>query len=350
MNAIKNMIFNNNVKCTIFEKISEIIQNIMEYIISMIKYIFERFITIYNVIMLVINSLMIYTFSLNITTLIYIDSLFHILNLVRNIINEKLSDKQVLIKNQILYKTDSLNRYVYYATINIFDNFLSYFIFNKNITIVKHILGLSIMPVIFNDYIYPHYENAFDYITHKSQMLTKRVFSEQIASLIIKLNKVYILDVNLIDKTTLVENLMSATHIYEQTYNFVKNTILTILLIKLRGKSTLYYKLTKYAYIYNSGDYLQNVTIDEAKKIYTRTMITKNFQEMSKPMFIQAMIYLYLSQNPNNNMDLFFIYIQYKFVVFLGMWTILSFVPTTYTKIIVAIISLLFINFASLNP
>jgi hypothetical protein len=215
---------------------------------------------------------------------------------------------------------------------------------------LKYIFGLLIVPFIFNDYIYPKLGYLFDKISIKKAKLIKKICSEQIASAIIQLNKLYIVDTDLIDKDQLVDKLMSATNIQTHIYMFIKNTVATILMMNLRKRSTVYYKLTKYAYMYNSGDYLQNINLDEAKKIYIDTIKYKKYDEMAKPMFIQSVVYLYYSQNTGNYFETLVLYLRYKFVICLSLLTLATFITGTHYKIAVILGGSLFINFTRRLP
>lgn len=342
--AVKNMILfylstlYNNIKVA------------MQYIFSKILSILRRFATVYNLLMLVVNIWMIYQFSLNLCTLIYIDSIYYVIDFIRNIFNEKISDKQVLINNDELYKTDSLNRYFYYLLLSVTHTYLKYFVFNTDILFLKYIFGLLIVPFIFNNYIYPKLSHIFAKLTIKKNRLIKKICSEQIACAIIQLNKLYMVNMDLIDKGQLVDKLTSVTDIQTHIYTFIKNTLATVLMMKLRKSSTIYYKLTKYAYMYNSGDYLQNISLDEAKKIYMDTIKFKRYEEMAKPMFIQSVIYLYYSQNTSKYFETLVLYLRYKFVICVSLLTIASFITGSQYKILAILAGSLFINFTRRLP
>jgi hypothetical protein len=322
----------------------------IQYMFSKIVHILRRFATVYNLLMLIVNICMVYQFSLNLCTLIYIDSIYYIIDFIKNSFNKKISDNQVLINNSGLYKTDSLNRYFYYLSTSVLYTYLKYFVFNAEILFLKYIFGLLIVPFIFNDYIYPKLWHIFDKISIKKTKLIKKICSEQIASAIIQLNKIYIANIDLIDKDQLVNKLMTVTNIQTNIYMFIKNTVATILMMKLRKSSTFYYKLTKYAYVYNSGDYLQNINLDEAKNIYIDTIKYKKYDEMVKPMFIQSVIYLYYSQNTGNYFETVALYLRYKLVICLSLLTLATFISGTNYKIAVIIGGSLFINFTRRLP
>ena len=280
------------------------------------------FINIYNILLLFIS----------------IDNFSYAIDFIINILKSKYNKidnhKQIIIKNNNLYLGTSYEKYVFYIILYIFYNLLYYFV-TQNI-IIKYCTCFLIIPDIYNQ-IYLKYNNYFDIVSSYRNYILKIFLAEQVTNIIKFLSKKYIDDIN-IDKEhiklTLIENEM----LIPETYLFIKNFLIVLLMMYFRSKSILYYKIIKYIYIYNSGKYyITNIDLEKCKIDLQQIILEKKYNKLNEPQLIQSMLYLYYSKN-DDQFEILTQKLNYNIIEFFTLWTLGSFFNDIYRILILIIL------------
>ena len=303
------------------------------------KYLYEQYYDIFSFIINIIIMYLCKNFVLCLG-LISIDSAYAAIDFIKGNIDKTLSDSQVLATNDKLYQIGTFERYVFYILINIIYSFSSYVVLNSDMFICKYLIGLLLIPKFFNVYMCYYYADVFTRInTEKNELLTKICF-EQIANIVIYLEKMYIGGKKTIGKPEIINALRNIDAVKNDAYMFVKNVIITSVLIYLRKNSTVYYKIIKHAYSYGYGMHIQEMTIEKARLLFDNVIVNKQYDELQNPMVIQAMIYLYYNKENNGEFEMYIKKFKYRLVTMLSLWTIASFFTGYICVIIVNIVSI----------
>jgi hypothetical protein len=277
--------------------------------------------------------------------LISIDSAYAAMDFIKGNIDKTLSDSQVLATNDNLYQIGTFERYVFYMLINIIYSFFSYFVLNSDMTYYKYLIGLILIPDFFNRQIRHYCAIIFLRInTEKNELLTKICY-EQIANIVIYLEKMYIGGKKTIGKSQIINALYNIDAVKNDAYMFVKNVIITSVLIYLRKNSKIYYKIIKHVYSYGYGMYIQEMTIEKARLVFDNVIVNKQYDELQNPMVIQAMIYLYYNKEYTSEFEMYIKKFKYRLVTMLSLWTIASFFSGFMCAIIINTVSIILMFF-----
>jgi hypothetical protein len=189
--------------------------------------------------------------------LLSLDNVSYAVDFMINNINKNLSYNEIINENNKLYLMPTFERYLFYGTITTIYHTIKLLILRDYILYIKIILSLSSYPNI-NNIIYKEYLDIFEDLSHNKEKFLKIIFCEQIYNIIKKLNRIYLDDEIILDKDEIIDILYKSRNIKSEIITFIKNTLIVILLHYFKSKSLLYYKITKYIYIYNSGNYFIN--------------------------------------------------------------------------------------------
>lgn len=303
-----------------------------------------------------INLLMSYflnTYSVFVS-LLSIDSVYCLVDFIKQNSDETLTDTEVLNTYSELYKVGTVERYIYYGLMQSIFTFGSTFLFNMDMPVTKYMMGLTLVPIIFNNIIYKYSSKYFDYITTEKNELIKKICFEQIANIVINLEKIYLDSanngINIIPKTEIIKALNHIQDIKSQFGTLLQNIIITFLMVYLRNVSTVGYKLAKHIYIFKSKDYIERVdNIEKAKEIFKDVIYNKKYDQLTKPMFIQSMLVLYYSKEDSGSFWTMFNKFKYRTIIMLTIWPIGSLFQG-YISIVSIIISALSITLTRKLP
>ena len=225
--------------------------------------------------------------------LLSIDNISYAYNFLINNYNKKLTYKQIIDNNNKTYLTPIFERYTFYGFITMIYYLFVTLIIREWILFIKFMLALTSLPII-NNLLYLHYKNVFDSVQMTKNKVIKFIFCEQIYSIIEKTNKNYVDNEIILNKNELIEVLMNISTIKDEIITFVKNILIVVLLNYFKTKSTVYYKITKYIYMINSGkNYINNINVEDAKKNFIDIFKNKKYDKLNDPMIIHSMLYLY---------------------------------------------------------
>ncbi len=296
---------------------------------------------IFDIFLGFITLFFLYVFSqLNIfISMMWMDGIFSALDFFNHCLNTDLTASQALQTNSKIYNVGLIERYAYYIVITLVDFFLKVFVFNNQLTYLKYFIVITMIPTFFNNVTHKYLLLFFQKITFEKNDIMKKIYVEQTANVIVQLEKIYISEQIMIEKKEIMIALEDLTKIKAELPSFIKNTMITMLLIYLRKSSRPYYKTAKWLYVYMVGDYIKDISIDEAKELFKNVIENKKYDYITKPMFIQAMIYLYWEKENTGELNIFMKKINFKIVAAIAFWTLGSFFTGFLTTIIILICS-----------
>jgi len=273
-----------------------------------------------------------------------IDNFSYALDFIMNNINKSLTYHDIIFRNNKVYKIGLTERYIYYIFITLIYYFIKILILDRYVYFLKILISLMSIPYIFNQIIYENFKDYFDKLCIYKDKIIKLIICEQIYNIVEKINKKYLNDEIILNKTDII-NILEKCDLKSELISFIKNFFVVTLLSYCKTKSFLYYKLIKYVYIYNSGKYyINNINEEEAKNNFIDIFKNKQYEKLNEPMTIHSMLQLYYIKNSNSNMNDFNNIINYKIISFMTLWTLGSFFSDIY-RLIVIIISSLIIKF-----
>lgn len=313
----------------------------MKLLFDFVRRIWSVYMNIYNVILACIGLGFTYVFPTAgiFLSMLSIDSIYSAVDFVKHSINQELSESMVLETNGNMYKVGIIERYIYYFSAAVVNSFLSAFVFNHYFCFAKHLLIMTMVPVIFNNYTHKLCEPIFDKIISEKNDLIKKVYIEQTANIIVQLEKIYISETTMLEKKEIMIALEDLTKIKAELPSFFKNSLVTLLLIYLRKNSRPYYKTAKWLYVYMAGDYIKDMTGDDAKKLFKDVIQNKKYDQLTKPMFIQALIYLYYEKENTGEFYTFIKKLRFKLVTFCALWTFGSFFSGYMSVLVILLFS-----------
>lgn len=278
----------------------------------------------HNFLFILTNLLLHYLFShFNILIIMMtIDNIYLAGNFLKNIFDENISESQIIISNNKLYSIGVIERYTCYIFFSIVLFFLKNFILNCNFLILDQLFILITIPYILNNCIYHNFEFCFDVVTNYKYQLIKNVCIEQLVILIINLSKTYYGKNIKLDKQEMIDTLLQYQNLNMYINNFIRNSLVVSLMIYLRRSSKICYKLSKYFYFYNTGEYMTNITLSEARTHFKKVIENSRFDQLCHPMTIQSMIYLYYCKNNSDIMQTIIKKINFRIVLMFSLWTI----------------------------
>lgn len=323
--------------------VTNIITKIKLYFIKQFRLIYKYF-DIYSVAISFVTMYLCNNFMLFIG-LISIDSAYAAMDFIKSNTDKTLTDSQVLETNGKIYDIGTMERYIFYMLISTVYGGISYLVLDYDMIICKHLIGLLIVPKFFNAQMTYYCSDIFSKITVEKNELVTKICFEQIANAIIYLEKVYIGRRKAIDKLEIINALYNIDAVKTDAYLFVKNVIITSVLIYLRKNSKVYYKIAKHAYSYGYGMYIQEMTLDKAKLLFDNIIVNKQYGELQNPMVIQAIIYLYYDKEETDEFNFYIKKLKYRIVTMLSLWTIASFFSGFLCCIVINILSMVLMIF-----
>lgn len=283
-----------------------------------------------NIISIILNPIITYYCSgFNLfVCLLSVDSIYHAINFIANNANKNMSESQIMRSNNYVYKVGSLERYSYYAICYICLLFASFFIFNSDLSFINYAICFTLYPHFFNNVICSRFKGMFKKITEAKNNGIKKIIFNQI------------------DKAMKLQhkNEMYEAFNHVDITMFVKNVIATIVIIELRKTSKIYYKIAKYISTYLFGESIKNVTLEDAQKIYDEAVMGKQYDKMTKLMFIQSFIFIHMNNDAGSLMKKIN-RIKYKLLVMCSLWTVGSFF-SNYIRVLIIVTTSLALSFS----
>ena len=284
-----------------------------------------------------------------IATPITIDGMYYAIdfiknNIVKNTITEySMTESQILMECNNLYNVEILERYLFYFGLYALYMFITYFIFNFPLGLLRYLFAILLIPSIFNNYVHKYLHKIFSKFTHEKKEFIKKLCFDQVANILVHLKSKFLNDKNITKQDILLE-LNKINSFEDEIYKFGKNVLITLFILHMRKTSVVYYKAIKYIYKMTVGEEIHNMTVDESKKMLQNMLNDKKYEQLTKPMFIQAMIYLYC-ENDSGSAQKYINMFKYDIASITTLWAFGDFF-TYYSKlfVILSISTLLFVG------
>lgn len=272
--------------------------------------------------------------------MITLDSIFNSLHFITTLINQNLTESQIITTTNSLYSGSLVDRYIYYSLIySIYKVICTYFWISD--VYYLYLLGMFLtLPIIVNIVLSSH---LFVIIREKKEELVKTMIAK-ILSIIIKFySRIYLnSNVSIKYKDLLIED-------YKESINYfldlLKNLLIILLLfcVKFYSKSVSY-GIIKYMYNFKTGDLLASYNNENSAKEYLLNIINnKSWNELIKPNSIKAIVYLF--QINKDESDLFKKIsnsFNFSLIQMFTIWTLSSLVNSVYMMPILSFCLLLF--------
>jgi len=270
-----------------------------------------------------------------------IDNFSYALDFIINNINKSLTYHDIIFRNNKVYKIGLVERYIYYIFIAFLYYFIKILILDRYVYVLKILISLMSIPYIFNQIIYENFKDYFDKLCTYKDKIIKLLVCEQIYNIIEKINKKYLNEKIILNKSDIIM-VLEKCDLKSELLSFIKNFLIVSLLNYCKTKSFLYYKLIKYVYIYNSGKYyINNINEEEAINKFIDIFKNKQYNKLNEPMTIHSLLQLYYIKNSNTDMNELNNIINYKIISFMTLWTFGSFFNDIYRLFIIIISSIL---------
>ena len=274
-----------------------------------------------------------------------IDSLFSAAHFIKIFILNDTSQKDILSNINKLYTIDIINRYIYYITLEIIYLTLCNLFWLKTILPLYYILLLTICPVILNHICHNYLSKYINFINEEKKKFIRVIICKQLSSVINTLSKICINK----DPNINFNELLFLFDDYDKTIGdfllFLKNFLIISLIHYTRKKSNLFYgKLITYFYNYKTGDLIESLDLQTAKKRFTEVIIKREWSRLLSTEILQSIIYIYSLQN-DNKVDYVTIYItkfNYTLIKMFTIWTIGAFLDKSYILPLLSIFFLMY--------
>jgi len=273
--------------------------------------------------------------------LLSIDNISFAYNFLVNNYKKKLSYKEIIDINNKKYLEPIFERYLFYGFVSLIYYIFVILIIRDYIIFIKVFLSLTAIPII-NNCLYLDNKDIFEFVRLKKNEIIKLIFCEQIFTIIKKLNMEYVDNQIILNKDEIIKILMKTSNIKNEIITFTKNILIVLLLNYFKTKSVIYYKITKYIYMINSGKkFINNINIENAKANFIDIFENKNYERFNDPMIIHSMLFLYYNKKSTVDWDLYRQKIDYKIISFITLWTIGSFFNDSFRLFIMILTGIL---------
>ena len=246
----------------------------------------------------ILTSLILYNYNL-LFTQITLDSLFSAIHFIKTFFNNNLTESQIVITSNLLYKGTLLDRYIYYSIIYLLYKSLCIFFWISDSNILYYIGLLTIIPNIFNKILS---SKLFHILRNKKELLVKVIIAKIFTMVIKTYSKLYLER----DTNIKYSELLLLLDDYKNTINYfltvLKNALIIIGLSYAKHYSTsLYYGIIKYVYNYKTGDLIASYNIGSAKQYLIDILENRKWHNLTKPNTYKAMLYLYQMNNDKSD-------------------------------------------------
>lgn len=233
-----------------------------------------------------------YNFLLKMITL---DSLFSAVYFLRIYLNLNIEETEIMDHSSALYNSSASDRYIYYFLQFGVYNLLKMVFWIQKLNVIYYAMIGCLLPPVLNLILN---SRMFDIIREKKEKIVKILIAKQFANGITFISKAFLnKDINLKHKEflPLLDN-------YKETTNYlievVKNTVIVLIVFYMRTCSPgLYYRMTKYFVGYKTGDVLRSFSDDSARRVVSKVIDNRKWDEFLKPGIYNALFYLYLTNN-----------------------------------------------------
>ena len=257
------------------------------------------------------------------------DSLFSAIYNIKNLINQNLTESQIIQKSYTLYEASLLDRFLYYVVCQLAYTLIKRFFWMNNIKIIYYGLLLSIVPPIINKILNSKLVQA---LKKRKEEYIKNVIAKIMSYLTTVYAKIYLDRDISVKYTEFLYILKDYKETLEYALEIVKNCVVILTLAYVKKYSIkMYYTIIKYIYNYKTGEFLETYNNNTAKKYLINIIDNKKWAELKKPNTCKAIIYLY--QNNYEETDLIKKILNsfnFTLIKMFAVWTFSSLVENIY--------------------
>ncbi len=282
---------------------------------------------------------------------ITIDSIFSAMGFMYILFIKNLSQSQVLNKIKKIYKISLIDRYLYYLFLEITYYNLCILFWQVQMIPVYYIFLLTICPKILNYLRNNYFKRVFDRINNEKIKFIKIIISKQLTYILNNLSEICINQNPKIEDDEIMQLLEDYDKMIDSFLLFIKNFLITSLLIYTKHNANpIYSKLIFFFYNYKTGEFIESIDVNKAKKKFKNVIVNKEWKNLFKPDTLQTIFYLYsLENNKNNIINYYLIEFNYRVLKMFSIWTLISFLKNFYLGFILSVIFLIYKKTASIN-
>lgn len=272
---------------------------------------------------------------------ITLDSIFSAINFIKLFILDDLSQAELLLNLNKLYKINLIDRYIYYISLQIVYITVKILTWNISLTYLYWSLMLTTCPYIFNFICTKYLYEIIDYIKIEKKRFFKIVICKQVAIVINTISTVCIDKNPEISFTELLYLLDDYDNIVNNFITFLKNfCIVSIVHYARKRTGSVYSKLISYVYTYKTGNMLESIDYSTAKNRFTDVIVNRKWKKLLDDDILQSIIYMYsLQESGQFNLGIYLVKFNYMLIKMFTIWTIGGFLNST---LIIPIMSLFF--------
>ena len=277
-------------------------------------------------------------------TMITCDSLFSAIYTIKVLINQNLTESQIVVKSNSLYDYFWLERYIYYLFCQIFYKIVCTFLWLNSSSILSYILLITIIPPILNKILN---SALFQIIRRKKEELIKKIIAQILTHLIKYGSKIYL------EKDIKLEypEILNLFKDYRDTLNYflevLKNCAVILGLAYVKEYSDrIYYILIKYGYNYKTGNAISSYNVQTAKQYLLDIITYKKWHKLKKANAYKAMLCLYQANTDNTDIVKKIINeFNFSLIMTSAICTLSSVMSTIYAVPIISFVVLIYQKF-----
>lgn len=257
-----------------------------------------------------------------------LDSLVNSVVFLKTYINSNLTETEVVSISNSVYTESTLNRYVCYTTVYISYITLCNMLWIDSIPVIEQLLFTTAVPYIVN---YIVQTPLMKTVIKKKENIISVIISKHISLLLKLYSKSYLKKEVTVDNKrilTLLDN-------YDTTMNCLcsmcKNIVVLSVMSYIKNYSTdFYYKISKYIYVYNTGDTLESYTELSAKKYLEYIIDNEQWDELLKPNTYKAVVRTLQVESKEDYFKNLVTTVNYSACLICALWTVSSSTDTVY--------------------
>lgn len=222
-----------------------------------------------------------------------------------NYVVKKIATDVIKIKenddiNKEVYKASFLDRYIIYFTGFVFYRTTCYLFWIDEIPLLYYLLLFIALPIVMNNL---RSNDFIRMLLRQKKYIIKILIAKQASSGIKYFVKIYLhrdVKIKIKDIMPLLNNYDKTI---ENTKEFIKSVIISIIFIGVKRYSSNYYGISKYIYSYKTGETMTSFSgdIENAKKFINDIIDNKEWELFTKQCTQNAMYEIYMANNNDIN-------------------------------------------------
>lgn len=251
-----------------------------------------------------------------------LDSTWSAITFLLSYFNKDITVSQIITNSSTLFAGSFTDRYICYIIFYFIHTIICIF-FDISICYPLYITFLvATIPTILNKILL---SEQYAKIRLKKEYYIKLIFSKLFATIIKKISTTYLhekIKINHKELLPLIVNYRDAVNYFIE---ILKNVAIVLILTLIRRNcASLYYRMTKYFYLYKSGEKLTTFDNDSSINLLRTTIKQRQWTEFLKPNIYNALICLFNNQQETGDFEILIKHINYNIIKFFTIWTVSS--------------------------